>query len=80
MATKEELTAKLMAIGFSETDSEALADSITSRSSVSWVNTDEVTNGMLEKLGDFIKENSLKVKVSVQEVPNRNKYIWDVEY
>ena len=79
MATKEEVFTKLKEIGFSDLDSEALADSMVKGGSVSWVNNDAVSNEMLATLGEFIKENNFKVRVSVQEVPNRGKYIWDVE-
>lgn len=79
MATKEEVFIKLKEIGFSDLDSEALADSMVKGGSVSWVNNDSVSNEMLANLGEFIKQNNFKIRVSVQEVPNRGKYIWDVE-
>ena len=79
MAAKEEVQDKLVALGFSETDAEALADCLISNKSLSWVNTDPVNKAMLDSLGAFMKEGGYLIRVSVQEVPNRGKYIWDVE-
>ena len=79
MATKEEVFIKVKGLGFSALDSEALAESMVKGGSVSWINNDKVSNEMLAKLGELIKENNFKIRVSVQEVPNRGKYIWDVE-
>lgn len=79
MATKDEVSEKLEALGFSACDAEALADCLVSNKSVSWVNTDPVSKEMLDRLGAFMKEGGYVIKVSVQEVPTRGKYIWDVE-
>ncbi len=74
-----EICDKLMEMGLSETDAEALADCIATRKSCSWVNTDEVDNARLQKLGEFIKSNGYKIRVSVESVPTRGKYIWEVK-
>ncbi|MEM4272144.1 MAG: hypothetical protein QXH30_01005 [Candidatus Bilamarchaeaceae archaeon] len=79
MAAIEEVQGRLVALGFSETDAEALADCLISNKSLSWVNTDPVSGEMLDRLAAFMKEEGYQIRVSVQEVPNRGKYIWDVE-
>lgn len=78
MATKEQVSAELVKMGFSESDSEAIADCMVNGNSLSWVNSDPVDSSMLELLNKFIEVNNAKVKVKVEEVPNRGKYVWDV--
>ncbi len=79
MATKEQVSAELVKMGFSESDSEALADCMVNGNSLSWVNADPVDDAMLELLNKFIEVNNAKVKVSVKDVPTRGKYLWDVK-
>ena len=79
MATKEQVSAELVKMGFSESDSEALADCMVNGNSLSWVNADPVDDSMLELLNKFIEVNNAKVKVSVKEVATREKYLWDVK-
>lgn len=70
---------KLVEMGLSETDAEALADCIVTKNSCSWVNTDEVGNAELERLGAYLNENGHRLRVSVESVPTRGKYIWEVK-
>jgi len=79
MASEMEVREQIMGLGFSETDAEPLANCIVTRKSCSWVNTDEVDNARLQKLGEFIKTNGYKIRVSVESVPTRGKYIWEVK-
>ncbi len=74
-----EIRDKLREIGLSEVDAEALADCIVTKKSCSWVNTDEVNNAVLQRLGEYLKEKGHKLRVSVESVSTRNKYIWDVK-
>ena len=79
MATEEQVSAELMKMGFSESDSEALADCMVNGNSLSWVNSDPVTDEMLELLNKFIEVNNAKVEVKVEGVATRDKYVWDVK-
>ncbi len=79
MATKEQVCAELGKMGFSASDSEALADCMVNGNSLSWVNSDPVDDSMLELLNKFIEVNNAKIKVSVNSVATRDKYMWDVK-
>ncbi len=79
MSNRKEISGNLKEIGFSTTDTDALLECMFKGGSVSWINTDPVTQEMLEKLGTLITENDFKLRVSVEEIPNRGKYIWDVK-
>ena len=71
--------ANIMGVGVSEHDALVLADCILSRKSCSWVNTDEVNDKMLQDLRHVIQKNDYKIKVDVDSVPTRSKFIWDVK-
>jgi len=79
MASELEIKEQLIALGLSETDAEPLANCIVTKKSCSWVNTDEIDNNKLDRLGKFLKENGYKIRVSVEAVPTRGKYIWEVK-
>ncbi|MCP4647094.1 MAG: hypothetical protein GY852_05060 [bacterium] len=79
MANKEQVSAELVKMGFSESDSEALADCMVNGNSLSWVNSDPVDDNMLELLNKFIEVNNANVKVKVDEVATRGKYVWTVK-
>jgi len=79
MANKEQVSAELMKMGFSESDSEALADCMVNGNSLSWVNSDPVDDNMLELLNKFIEVNNANVAVKVDEVATRGKYVWTVK-
>lgn len=74
-----EIRDKLRGMGLSETDAEALADCIVTKKSCSWVNTDEVDDAVLQRLGEYLKTNGHKLQVSVESISTRNKYIWEVK-
>lgn len=69
----------LVATGITQHDALVIADCITSRKSCSWVNTDEVTDKMMNALKEVIVKNNYKIIVKIQAVPTRNKYIWEVK-
>ena len=79
MANKEQVSAELVKMGFSESDSEALADCMVNGNSLSWVNSDPVDDSMLELLNKFIEVNNANVAVKVDEVATRGKYVWTVK-
>jgi len=79
MASEFELREQLKGLGISQTDCEPLANCIFTKKSCSWVNTDEIDNARLQKLGEFIKSNGYKIRVSVEAVPTRGKFIWEVK-
>jgi hypothetical protein len=79
MATKEQVSGELVKMGFSESDSEALADCMVNGNSLSWVNSDPVTDEMLGLLNKFIEVNNATVEVKVDEVATRGKYVWTVK-
>ncbi|MBD3390251.1 hypothetical protein GF415_04865 [Candidatus Micrarchaeota archaeon] len=78
MATEEQVSAELVKMGFSESDSEALADCMLNGNSLSWQNSDPVTDEMLQLLNKFIELNNAKIEVKVKDVATRDKYLWDV--
>jgi hypothetical protein len=75
----DEIIAELTGIGITEHDALIIADCIVTRKSCSWVNTDEVNDQMLKDLNDLIKKNDYRIKVNVDAVPTRSKFIWDVK-
>ncbi len=79
MADKEQVSIEIMKMGFSESDSEALADCMVNGNSLSWVNADPVDDNMLELLNKFIEVNNANVKVKVDEIATRGKYVWTVK-
>ncbi len=76
----EDVINDLMSVGVSEHDAIVLADCILARRSCSWVNTDEVTDKMLQDLRRLIQKRNYKISVSVDSIPTRSKFIWDVKY
>ena len=79
MANKEQVSTEIMKMGFSESDSEALADCMVNGNSLSWVNSDPVDDNMLKLLNEFIEVNNANVKVKVDEIATRGKYVWTVK-
>jgi len=75
----DQIMADLMGVGVSEHDALVLADCIISRKSCSWVNTDEVNDKMVQDLNHLMEKKNYGIKVVVDAVPTRNKYIWDVK-
>lgn len=69
----------LKSAGITEHDALVIADCILTRKSCSWINTDPVDERMVEDLNDVIASKSYGVKVLVQPIPTRSKYIWEVK-
>lgn len=75
----QEIIAELMGVGITEHDALVIADCIITRKSCSWVNTDPVDDKVLHDLNRLIEKNGYKIKVKVDAVPTRSKFIWDVK-
>ncbi|MBD3210612.1 hypothetical protein GF318_04500 [Candidatus Micrarchaeota archaeon] len=70
---------KLQGAGISEHDALVIADCVVTRKSCSWVNSDPVDERVLQDLNDLIEKEGYKVRVEVQPVPTRSKFIWEVK-
>lgn len=80
MADKsEEIMTQLMSVGVSEHDALVIADCIVTRKSCSWVNTDEVSDKLLKDLNHLIEKHNYGIKVIIEAVPTRSKFIWEVK-
>jgi len=79
MPTVNEVAAELEGIGISEHDALVIADCVISRKSCSWVNTDPVDEKLLEDLNRLIEKNKYGIRVDVEPVPTRAKFIWEVK-
>jgi hypothetical protein len=75
----KEVSAALQGVGITEHDALVIADCIITRKSCSWVNTDPVDENMLKDLANLVKKNDYRIKVEVQPVPTRSKFIWEVK-
>ena len=74
-----EMYDKVISLGFSESDAEVIADSILNKKSCSWVNTDPIEDKALDALKKFLADGGHRLVVSVEAVPTRGKYIWEVK-
>ncbi|MCI0559089.1 MAG: hypothetical protein MN733_11380 [Nitrososphaera sp.] len=75
----QEIIAELMGVGITEHDALVIADCIITRKSCSWVNTDPVDDKILLDLNKLIQKNNYRIKIKVDAVPTRSKFIWDVK-
>lgn len=75
----EEIMAQIMSVGVSEHDALVIADCIVTRKSCSWVNTDEVSDKLIKDLTHLVEKNGYGIKVAIESVPTRSKYIWEVK-
>ncbi|HSB46856.1 MAG TPA: hypothetical protein VLD37_02495 [Candidatus Bilamarchaeum sp.] len=75
----QEIIAELMGVGITEHDALVIADCIITRKSCSWVNTDPVDDKILADLRRLIEKKNYRVKIKVDAVPTRSKFIWDVK-
>jgi hypothetical protein len=75
----QEIITELMGVGINEHDALVIADCIITRKSCSWVNTEPVDDKILFDLNRLIQKNSYGIKVKVDAVPTRSKFIWDVK-
>ncbi len=79
MQSEEEMMSSLTAIGITEHDAMVIVDCIVTRKSCSWVNNDPVDDKLLKDLNDLIARHGYRIKVNVQPVPTRSKFIWEVK-
>ena len=79
MSKMEDVMTALKGIGITEHDAVVIADCVVTRKSCTWMNADHVDEKILKDLGDLIRQNSYGLTVSVQPVPTRGKYIWEVK-
>lgn len=79
MPTIDAITSELEGVGISEHDARVIADCVVSRKSCSWVNTDHVDDKLLQDLDALIKKNNYGIKVDIEPVPTRSKFIWEVK-
>ena len=75
----EEIIIELTEVGITEHDALIIADCIVTRKSCSWVNTDPVDHRMLQDLNNLIKKHDYGIRVKVDAIPTRSKFIWDVK-
>jgi hypothetical protein len=79
MASEEEMMSQFTGIGITEHDALVIMDCIVTRKSCSWVNTDPVDEKQLQDLRDLIAKHGYRIKVDVQAVPTRSKFIWEIK-
>ncbi len=78
MATNDVMN-ELMGIGVSEHDAVVIADCVISRKSCSWIDNEPVDDKLLADLNSLIQKKDYRIRVEVQAVPTRGKFIWDVK-
>lgn len=79
MPTNAEVMKDLLSVGVSEHDAEVIADCIITRKSCSWIDNEPVDEKLLLDLNNLISKKAYNIKVDVQAVPTRGKFIWDVK-
>ncbi|MBN1169710.1 hypothetical protein JXA56_01675 [Candidatus Micrarchaeota archaeon] len=79
MATSEEIMNDLQGIGVSEQDALVIADCVLTRKSCSWVDNEPVDEKLLQDLNRLIEKRNYGIKVQVQAIPTRSKFIWEVK-
>jgi len=79
MSEMDNVVAELTGIGITEHDALVIADCIITRKSCSWVNTDPVDDRMIADLKTLIKSKDYRIRVDIQPVPTRSKFIWEIK-
>ncbi len=79
MASEEEMMSQFTDIGITEHDALIIVDCIVTRKSCSWVNNDPVDDKLIHDLRDLIARHGYRIKVDIQAVPTRSKFIWEVK-
>ena len=79
MAGMNKIVTELKEIGITEHDALVIADCVVTRKSCSWINTDLVDEKMLQDLEDLIKNQNYGIRVAVEPIPTRNKFIWEIK-
>jgi len=75
----DQVMSDLKSVGITEHDALVIADCILTKRSCSWINTDPVDERMIADLNNIISQRSYGVKVLVQPIPTRAKFIWEVK-
>jgi hypothetical protein len=78
-ANVDEVMSNLRTSGITDHDAIVIADCILNRQSCSWVNTDPVDEGTLAKLNAVVAKFNYPIKVKVDIIATRGKWIWDVK-
>jgi hypothetical protein len=76
--TPKEVHGRVMAMGVSDLDAGLVADCLNVGKSTSWMNNDNVDDGINEKLRAFLTENGYGFEITVTPV-RMDKFIWDVK-
>ena len=79
MTSVDTLISQLTCIGITSSDAVVIADCIVTKRSCSWVNTDPVNDKILLDLHDLIVKNQYGIRIQVDSIPTRGKYVWDVK-
>ncbi len=79
MANFREVMSEIISVGITAYDAEVIADCITTRKSCSWVNTDQVDDKIIVALKNLIAEKKYGVRVTVESLATRNKFIWEIK-
>ncbi|MCX8197321.1 MAG: hypothetical protein N3G80_03335 [Candidatus Micrarchaeota archaeon] len=68
----------LVSLGVSDLDAGLIADCLNVGKSTTWMNNDPVSDGINQKLADFLKEHGFNFEIKVSPV-KMGKYIWEVK-
>ena len=79
MSEMDKVVDELKGIGVTEHDALVIADCIVTRKSCSWVNNDPVDERLIRDLNNLIKQKDYRIKVDIQPVPTRSKFIWELK-
>jgi len=74
----KEVHDKIMSFGVSDLDAGLVADCLHVGKSTTWMNNEQVSEGINEKLSAFLKENGYSFDIIVTPV-KMGKFIWDVK-
>jgi len=66
--------------GIAHEDAEVIADCIVTKKVCSWVNTAPVDDSQVKKINEFIAQQNVQIFLSIQSVPTRGKFIWEVKH
>ncbi len=79
MTTNDQILSQLTDLGITNCDAVVIADCIITKRSCSWVNTDPVDDKMLRDLHDLVVKNSYAIRIKVDAIPTRGKFVWEVK-
>ncbi|MBI5223419.1 hypothetical protein HY990_03280 [Candidatus Micrarchaeota archaeon] len=75
----DQILTDLRGAGLTNDDAMVIADVIVTRGSCSWVNTDPVDESIILKLRDVIAQRNYKIRINVDSIPTRSKYVWEAK-